>query len=113
MSSIWGEMDNWDADKGNDGDADSNMYHNHCFMTDKHVNPWWEVDLLDVYYITQVNITNRADCCSMLLSSFLPHTHARTHTRARAHTHTLAHAHAHTHTHTQTNKHTHIIPNRR
>ncbi|XP_060571082.1 uncharacterized protein LOC132729341 isoform X4 [Ruditapes philippinarum] len=63
MSSIWGEMDNWDADKGNDGDADSNMYHNHCFMTDKHVSPWWEVDLQDVYYITQVNITNREDCC--------------------------------------------------
>jgi hypothetical protein len=65
MISIWGEMDNWDADKGNDGDADSNIYNNHCFMTDKQVSPWWEVDFQDVYYISQVKITNRADSYSM------------------------------------------------
>ncbi|XP_060596490.1 uncharacterized protein LOC132750510 [Ruditapes philippinarum] len=64
MISIWGEVDYWDADKGNDGDADSDIYNNHCFHTDKHVSPWWEVDLQDVYYISQVNITNRADCCT-------------------------------------------------
>ncbi|KAL0189935.1 hypothetical protein M9458_017034, partial [Cirrhinus mrigala] len=26
-------------------------------------NPWWRVDLLDVYKITRVSITNRGDCC--------------------------------------------------
>ncbi|XP_060566629.1 uncharacterized protein LOC132725510 [Ruditapes philippinarum] len=49
------------ADKGNDGDADGNINHNHCFHTAYNINPWWEVDLQDVYYISQVNITNRKD----------------------------------------------------
>ncbi|XP_055075138.2 fucolectin-1-like [Misgurnus anguillicaudatus] len=26
-------------------------------------NPWWRLDLLDSYYISQVVITNRGDCC--------------------------------------------------
>ncbi|XP_060571081.1 uncharacterized protein LOC132729341 isoform X3 [Ruditapes philippinarum] len=63
-SSIGGEMDNWDADKGNDGDADSNMYNDSCFSTKKQMSPWWEVDLLDVYSINTVKMTNTADCCA-------------------------------------------------
>ncbi|XP_060559806.1 fibropellin-1-like, partial [Ruditapes philippinarum] len=52
------------ANKGNDGNADDNIYNNHCFETDNNMNPWWEVDLQDVYNISQVNITNRRDCCT-------------------------------------------------
>uniref|UniRef100_A0A3B3UD12 Fucolectin tachylectin-4 pentraxin-1 domain-containing protein n=1 Tax=Poecilia latipinna TaxID=48699 RepID=A0A3B3UD12_9TELE len=26
-------------------------------------NPWWRVDLLDSYVITQIIVTNRGDCC--------------------------------------------------
>ncbi|XP_060568288.1 uncharacterized protein LOC132726895 [Ruditapes philippinarum] len=51
----------WTADKGNDGNADTDMFNNHCFHTDDNTSPWWEVDLQDVYYISQVNITNRQD----------------------------------------------------
>ncbi|XP_017334058.1 fucolectin [Ictalurus punctatus] len=32
--------------------------------TNNEYNPWWRVDLLAVYDISQVVITNRGDCCS-------------------------------------------------
>ncbi|XP_030638987.1 uncharacterized protein LOC115819623 [Chanos chanos] len=35
-----------------------------CAQTESETNPWWRVDLLEVYSITSVTITNRADCCS-------------------------------------------------
>ncbi|XP_064881053.1 fucolectin-1-like [Oncorhynchus nerka] len=34
-----------------------------CSSTAFNTNPWWRVDLLDVYRVTAVNITNRGDCC--------------------------------------------------
>jgi hypothetical protein len=69
--SIWNNKGtSWESDKGNDGDANSNIYQNHCFHTDKHMSPWWEVDLQDVNTISKVVITNRADCCGMSL--FIP-----------------------------------------
>ncbi|XP_060554970.1 fucolectin-like [Ruditapes philippinarum] len=54
----------WTADLGNDGNADDNFFNNHCFQTDTEMSPWWQVDLQDVYYISQLNITNRRDCCT-------------------------------------------------
>jgi hypothetical protein len=65
--SIWGDMEKWNADKGNNGDPNSDIYQDHCFHTDQNTSPWWEVDLQDVYEIIQVNITNRADCCGKWL----------------------------------------------
>ena len=55
----------WIAAKGNDGNPDTNQINEFCFHTKLHPSPWWEVDLLDVYCISQVNLTNRADCCGM------------------------------------------------
>uniref|UniRef100_A0A672L7K8 Si:ch73-359m17.2 n=1 Tax=Sinocyclocheilus grahami TaxID=75366 RepID=A0A672L7K8_SINGR len=34
-----------------------------CSLTLWNMNPWWRVDLLDVYRITRISITNRGDCC--------------------------------------------------
>ncbi|XP_042584245.1 fucolectin-5-like [Cyprinus carpio] len=34
-----------------------------CSMTNGDKDPWWRVDLLNVYRITRVSITNRGDCC--------------------------------------------------
>ncbi|KAL1272055.1 hypothetical protein QQF64_031071 [Cirrhinus molitorella] len=34
-----------------------------CSVTKGDWNPWWRVDLLDVYRVTRVSITNRGDCC--------------------------------------------------
>lgn len=40
------------------------LYHaGSCTHTKAETNPWWRVDLLDVYNITTVTITNRGDCC--------------------------------------------------
>ncbi|XP_060598747.1 neurogenic locus Notch protein-like [Ruditapes philippinarum] len=58
------ETNDWTADKGVDGNADTDVYNHHCFHTKNSMSPWWQVDLQDVYYISQVNITNRKDCCT-------------------------------------------------
>ncbi|XP_067293051.1 fucolectin-1-like [Pseudorasbora parva] len=34
-----------------------------CSQTNNDMNPWWRVDLLEVYAVTRVSITNRGDCC--------------------------------------------------
>lgn len=34
------------------------------FCTKKEVNPWWQVDLEDVYALTEVRVYNRIDTCS-------------------------------------------------
>ncbi|XP_038831415.1 uncharacterized protein LOC120030157 [Salvelinus namaycush] len=39
-----------------------------CTHTKYDTNPWWRVDLLDVYRVTAVSITNRGDCCSERLN---------------------------------------------
>ena len=55
----------WQAGNGNDGVADTNALNGFCAITRIHASPWWEVDLLDVYCISEINITNRGDCCGM------------------------------------------------
>ncbi|XP_017316995.1 fucolectin isoform X1 [Ictalurus punctatus] len=47
-----------------DGNRDSNAYHHSCTNTNFDYNPWWRVDLLAVYEISSVIVTNRGDCCS-------------------------------------------------
>ncbi|XP_035287706.1 fucolectin-7-like [Anguilla anguilla] len=50
-----------------DGNQDSFFYHGSCSHTEGD-NPWWRVDLLQVYTITSVTITNRGDCCGERIS---------------------------------------------
>uniref|UniRef100_A0A673W0M5 Fucolectin tachylectin-4 pentraxin-1 domain-containing protein n=1 Tax=Salmo trutta TaxID=8032 RepID=A0A673W0M5_SALTR len=47
-----------------DGNRNSNYNSGgSCSSTEFNTNPWWRVDLLDVYRVTAVTITNRGDCC--------------------------------------------------
>lgn len=39
------------------------------FHTETELNPWWCVDLLDIYKITAIVIYNRVDCCSKRCST--------------------------------------------
>nr|Q9I930.1 RecName: Full=Fucolectin-2; Flags: Precursor [Anguilla japonica]BAB03524.1 fucolectin-2 [Anguilla japonica] len=50
-----------------DGNRDSYFYHGSCSHTEGD-NPLWRVDLLQVYTITSVTITNRGDCCGERIS---------------------------------------------
>ncbi|TRY60747.1 hypothetical protein DNTS_029606 [Danionella cerebrum] len=47
-----------------DGNRDTDFYHGSCTATEEEENPWWRLDLLDVYVVTSMTITNRKDCCS-------------------------------------------------
>ncbi|XP_050970356.1 uncharacterized protein LOC127167962 [Labeo rohita] len=46
-----------------DGKRQSILARRSCSVTNGDKDPWWRVDLLDVYRVTRVIITNRGDCC--------------------------------------------------
>lgn len=52
-----------DASNAIDGNRDGNLERGSCSHTETENSPWWRVDLLDSYIITQVIIFNREDCC--------------------------------------------------
>uniref|UniRef100_A0A4W5MF13 Fucolectin tachylectin-4 pentraxin-1 domain-containing protein n=1 Tax=Hucho hucho TaxID=62062 RepID=A0A4W5MF13_9TELE len=57
---------NWAYSPSNVIDGNRNSNYNSggsCSSTEFNTNPWWRVDLLDVYRVTAVTITNRGDCC--------------------------------------------------
>ncbi|XP_064410082.1 fucolectin-like [Latimeria chalumnae] len=49
------------AINGIDGNHNSNYFLGSCTHTAIENNPWWRVDLLDVYRISRIVITNRGD----------------------------------------------------
>uniref|UniRef100_A0A3B3WNG4 Fucolectin tachylectin-4 pentraxin-1 domain-containing protein n=1 Tax=Poecilia mexicana TaxID=48701 RepID=A0A3B3WNG4_9TELE len=51
-----------------DGNLNADLTKGSCTHTDTENNPWWRVDLLDSYIVTQVVITNRGDCCAEQLN---------------------------------------------
>ncbi|XP_026098443.1 fucolectin-like [Carassius auratus] len=60
----------WEATKAIDGiryspsgTPNAVETHTYCSITGYELNPWWRLDLLDSYYIYNVTVTNRDDCC--------------------------------------------------
>ncbi|KAJ8007601.1 hypothetical protein DPEC_G00095720 [Dallia pectoralis] len=53
-----------EASKAIDGDRTSHYCSGSCTSTLKETNPWWRVDLREVYRVSTVSLTNRQDCCS-------------------------------------------------
>ncbi|KAJ8354158.1 hypothetical protein SKAU_G00217250 [Synaphobranchus kaupii] len=51
-----------------DGNHNTHYRSRSCTHTQQQANPWWRVDLLCVYRVTSVTITNRGDCCSERLN---------------------------------------------
>lgn len=49
------------ADKAIDGNRHGVYPDGSCSHTKSQTDPWWRVDLLDVYRVTSVNVTNRQD----------------------------------------------------
>ncbi|KAG9462682.1 hypothetical protein GDO78_023328 [Eleutherodactylus coqui] len=47
-----------------DGNKDTTYHDGSCTHTTQTPNPWWQVDLKQVYNISKIIITNRLDCCS-------------------------------------------------
>ncbi|KAI4887216.1 hypothetical protein NFI96_030174, partial [Prochilodus magdalenae] len=58
-----GNYSTYYAGLANDGNRDSKISNGSCSHTDTSVQPWWRVDLLVVYQISSIVITNRGDCC--------------------------------------------------
>ncbi|XP_048059454.1 uncharacterized protein LOC125276079, partial [Megalobrama amblycephala] len=52
-----------DAEHAVDGDRDSNYRKGSCSQTKAEFNPWWRVDLGNVYSVSNITITNLGDCC--------------------------------------------------
>ncbi|CAM4630546.1 unnamed protein product [Leuciscus chuanchicus] len=58
QSSTW---DQGVAQNAVDGNRDSNWYHVSCTHTNADRDPWWRVDLGEIYKVNRVSITNRGD----------------------------------------------------
>ncbi|XP_050970354.1 uncharacterized protein LOC127167959 [Labeo rohita] len=53
----------WFAEKAIDSNRGLQQYPL-CSSTNHETNPWWRLDLRDVYKISKVVVTNRNDCCA-------------------------------------------------
>lgn len=53
-----------------DGNTSGSWGSNSITHTPGSTNPWWNVDLGDVYKISSITIFNRQDCCSNRLANF-------------------------------------------
>lgn len=51
----------WNAERAVDGIKIAPGAASFCTHTKKEKNPWWRLDLLDIYYVSAVTITNRVD----------------------------------------------------
>ena len=58
-----------DPQRGIDGNNDGNFQAGTAFHTDG-APSWWEVDLRDTYYIQEMLLWNRTDCCMERLADF-------------------------------------------
>ncbi|XDV35025.1 hypothetical protein PO909_005078 [Leuciscus waleckii] len=52
------------AQRAVDGKINSNWDVGSCSATNGDRDPWWRVDLGEVFKVTRVSITNRGDCCA-------------------------------------------------
>uniref|UniRef100_A0A8C2BSJ5 Fucolectin tachylectin-4 pentraxin-1 domain-containing protein n=1 Tax=Cyprinus carpio TaxID=7962 RepID=A0A8C2BSJ5_CYPCA len=54
----------WFAEKAIDSNRGLQQLYTGCSSTLNETNPWWRLDLRDVYQVSEVVITNRKDCCA-------------------------------------------------
>ncbi|XDV19284.1 hypothetical protein PO909_024783 [Leuciscus waleckii] len=54
----------WFAEKAIDSNRGLQQLNTGCSSTLNQTNPWWRLDLRDVYRITEVVVTNRKHCCA-------------------------------------------------
>uniref|UniRef100_A0A8C1UPW2 Fucolectin tachylectin-4 pentraxin-1 domain-containing protein n=1 Tax=Cyprinus carpio TaxID=7962 RepID=A0A8C1UPW2_CYPCA len=54
----------WFAEKAIDGNRGLQQLYTGCSSTLNETNPWWRLDLRDVYRVSEVVITNRKECCA-------------------------------------------------
>jgi hypothetical protein len=54
-----------------DGNSNPDFYTGHsCTHTEFHFNPWWFIDLGNIFTISRIKVTNRGDCCTERLNLF-------------------------------------------
>ncbi|KAL1272090.1 hypothetical protein QQF64_031106 [Cirrhinus molitorella] len=55
---------NWFAEKAIDSNRGLQQLYMGCSSTLNETNPWWRLDLRQIYRVNQVVVTNRKDCCA-------------------------------------------------
>ncbi|XP_013082793.2 uncharacterized protein LOC106068055 [Biomphalaria glabrata] len=61
---------NFYAYRANDGNTDGNAFHGSCQHTNREYVPWWMVDLLGLFVIEVIRLTNRMDPYPRRLRNF-------------------------------------------
>lgn len=68
QSSVFGQAS--DAERARDGITDGDWRDGSVALTEREVDPWWQVDLGRVQFVDHVLIWNRTDCCAERLAPF-------------------------------------------
>ncbi|ROL29800.1 Cysteine-rich, acidic integral membrane protein [Anabarilius grahami] len=63
----------WFAEKAIDGNRGLQQSNALCSSTLNETNPWWRLDMRNVYQVSRVVITNRNDCCAEQLDGLEIH----------------------------------------
>ena len=58
------------SSRANDGNTDGAFWNGSVTLTNWENQPWWEIDLGDVYNISDLKIWNRTDCCADILKDY-------------------------------------------
>jgi len=58
----------WSAEKAIDSNRGLQQLNTGCSSTLNETNPWWRLDLRDIYRVSEVVVTNRDDCCAEQIS---------------------------------------------
>ncbi|KAI8515636.1 hypothetical protein Bbelb_064490 [Branchiostoma belcheri] len=62
----------WGPEKAVDGSRGTSVSRgDECTHTDNVYQPWWKVDLADIYTVNRVSVLNRGDCCGERLRNFM------------------------------------------
>ncbi|KAI8517918.1 hypothetical protein Bbelb_039350 [Branchiostoma belcheri] len=62
----------WGPEKAVDGSRGTSVSRgDECTHTDNVYQPWWKVDLEDIYTVNRVSVLNRGDCCGERLRNFM------------------------------------------
>ncbi|XP_019630365.1 PREDICTED: fucolectin-1-like [Branchiostoma belcheri] len=62
----------WGPEKAVDGFSGTTVSGgDECTHTDNVYQPWWKVDLEDIYTVNRVSVLNRGDCCGERLRNFM------------------------------------------
>ncbi len=59
-----------EPNRARDGDTNGDYFDNSVTHTNWETTPWWEADMVGTFFVDEIRVWNRTDCCSAPLTDF-------------------------------------------